>query len=204
MKNLNAVLIVLTVAASIIVTGCSGVRYPKYYALELPAPPDPPTAPEKRASIAVREFKSPQYLRQGPLVYRNSPEEIGFYYYQRWATDPREVVTDAIIDRLRASGKFAEVEVYDGRSNTDYVLSGRLERLEEVDHAGGINAEVALSAQMTDVHTGATVWANNSSETASVSQHNMQAVVGEMSHSMDVAIEKLLSSLPSTPPQTSR
>ncbi len=204
MKNLNAVFIVLTVAASIILTGCSGVRYPKYYALELPSPPDPPPGPERRASIAVREFKSPGYLRQGPLVYRSSPEEIGFYYYQRWATDPREVVTDAIIDRLRASGRFAEVKVYDGRSNTDYVLSGRLERLEEVDRAGGINVEVALSAQMTDVHTGATVWFNNSSETASVSQHNMLAIVGEMNHSMDVAIEKLLSSAPDTPTLASR
>jgi hypothetical protein len=34
---------------------------------------------------------------------------------------------------LRASGNFAQVKLYDGRSDIDYVLSGRLEKLEEID-----------------------------------------------------------------------
>jgi len=76
-------------------------------------------------------------------VYRASPEQIGFYDYHRWAADPREFVTSAITDRLRASGTFADVEVYDGRSTADYILSGRLEKLEEVDYEGGVKVEVA-------------------------------------------------------------
>jgi ABC-type uncharacterized transport system auxiliary subunit len=180
--------------------GCMGkVRYPTYYELHLPAAPDPPPGPEARGSVAVREFRSPGYLRQGPLVYRPSPEQIGFYDYHHWATDPRQFVTTAIVDRLRAGGNFAAVTVYDGRSHVDYMLSGRLEKLEEVDYEGGVKVEVALSAQMTDLRTGTTVWANSVSDVESVAQRNVPAVVSEMSHTMDRTIEKLLSSFPSPP-----
>jgi ABC-type uncharacterized transport system auxiliary subunit len=145
--------------------------------------------------LAVREFRSPEYLRQGAIVYRTSPEQIGFYQYHRWAVDPREFVTNAIIDRLRATGRFAEVRAYDGRADVDLVFSGRLEKLEEVDYEGGVRVEVALSAQITDSRAGKTVWTNTASEIARVDKRNVPAVVAEMSQAMDRAIQKLLASL---------
>jgi ABC-type uncharacterized transport system auxiliary subunit len=143
----------------------------------------------------VREFGSPAYLHQGAIVYRTSPEQVGFYQYHRWAVDPREFVTNAIIDHLRASGKFAAVRAYDGRSDVDCILGGRLEKLEEVDYEGGVRVEVALSAQITDLRSGKTVWANAASESARVEKRNVPAVVAEMSQAMDGAIQKLLASL---------
>jgi ABC-type uncharacterized transport system auxiliary subunit len=199
MRIQHTTLLVITLAISTILVGCMGkVRYPTYYELHLPAPPDPPPGPEGRASVAVREFKSPAYLRQGPLVYRSSPEQIGFYDYHRWAGDPRQFVTTAIVERLRASGNFSQLTVYDGRSHADYIVSGRLEKLEEVDYAGAVKVEVALSAQMTNVHTGTTVWSNSASDIEEVSQRNVPTVVNEMSKAMDRAIERLLSSFPNS------
>jgi ABC-type uncharacterized transport system auxiliary subunit len=154
-----------------------------------------PTAGGTRGSVAVREFQSPAYLRQGAIVYRPSAEKVGFYNYQRWAVDPREFLTSAIVDRLRASGRFAAVKIYDGRADVDFILSGRLEKLEEVDYEGGVRVEVAISAQMTDLRSGKTVWANAASETAEVNKRTVPSVVTEMSHAMDRAIQKLLASL---------
>jgi ABC-type uncharacterized transport system auxiliary subunit len=195
--------LIISLAVSTVLVGCVGrVRYPTYYTLNVPPAPDPPAAAGVRASVAIREFRSPVYLRQGPLVYRTSPEQIGFYDYHRWATDPRDFVTSAIADRLRASGNFADVTVYDGRSHADYIITGRLEKLEELDYEGGVKVEVALSAQMTDIHTGTTVWANSASDMENVAQRNVPAIVNEMSYTMDRTIEKLLSSIPSpAPPQ---
>ena len=198
MRMQRATALAITLAVSIAFVGCGGkIRYPSYYTLHVPPPPDPPARPDVHASLAVREFRSPGYLRQGPLVYRASAEQIGFYDYHRWATDPRQFVTVAIANRLRASGNFADVTMYDGRSHVDYIITGRLEKLEEVDYAGGVRVEVALSAQMTDIHTGLTAWANSASDIENVPQRNVPAVVSEMSHAMDRAIEKLLSSIPS-------
>jgi len=187
------------VMALIALAGCGGaVKYPNYYALQIPPPPDPPAQEGVRASLAVREFRSPAYLHQGAIVYKISPEQIGFYNYHRWAADPREVVTNAVTDRLRASGKFTQVKPYDGRSDVDYVLSGRIERLEEVDYEGGVKVEVAISAQMTNLTTGAAVWANTIDEIGTVGQRDVPAVVSEMNRTMERAIEKLLTPPPST------
>lgn len=185
------------VMALIALAGCGGaVKYPNYYALHIPPPPDPPAQEGVRASLAVREFRSPAYLHQGAIVYKTSPEQIGFYNYHRWAADPREVVTNAVTDRLRASGNFTQVKLYDGRPDVDYVLSGTIEKLEEVDYGDGIKVEVAIAAQMSNVTTGAAVWTNTVDEVGTVGQRDVPAVVSEMNRTMERAIERLLTPLP--------
>ncbi|MGO9676932.1 MAG: hypothetical protein ACLPW4_06735, partial [Candidatus Sulfotelmatobacter sp.] len=73
MKKLTtALVLMMTLLPGL--SGCGRVRYPAYYTLNLPAPPDPPAPENVRTSIAVREFQSPGYLRQGPIVYRSTPE----------------------------------------------------------------------------------------------------------------------------------
>jgi ABC-type uncharacterized transport system auxiliary subunit len=193
----NPIVICLVLAALMILVGCGGaVKYPNYYTLHVPPPPDPPAQEGVRACLAVREFRSPTYLRQGAIVYKTSPEQIGFYNYHRWAVDPREFVTNAVAEHLRASGNFTQVKLYDGRSDIDYVLSGRLEKLEEIDYDGGVKVEVAISAQMTSLATGATVWTNDVSEVGTVGQRDVPAVVSEMNRTMGQAIERLLTPAP--------
>ena len=187
---------VFGLVALVILTGCAGkVRQANYYTLNLPAPPDPPAAENAHATLAIRQFRAPTYLRQGAIVYRTSPEQIDFYAYQRWAMDPRDFVTDSIIERLRASQAFARVQSYDGSRDVDYVLSGRLEKLEELDYQGGVKVQVALSAEMTSITTGATVWSNAVSEIGDVNKHDVPAVVSEMNRTMQRAIEKLVTPL---------
>jgi ABC-type uncharacterized transport system auxiliary subunit len=198
-QHLMAVLIAL--AALIMLVGCGGaVKYPNYYTLQLPPPPDPPVQQGVRTSLAIRQFRSPTYLRQGAIVYKTSPEQIGFYDYHRWAVDPRDFLTNAVRERLRASGEFAQVKLYDGRSDIDYVLSGRLEKLEEIDYDGGVKVEVAISAQMVSLATGATVWTNAVSEVGTVGQRDVPAVVSKMNQTMGRAIEKLLTPPPAPAP----
>ncbi|HXM10796.1 MAG TPA: ABC-type transport auxiliary lipoprotein family protein [Terriglobales bacterium] len=172
------------------------MRYPNYYTLNLPAPPDPPAPEKAHATLAIREFRASDYLHQGAIVYKTSPEQIGFYAYHRWAMPPRDFVTNAIIERLRASGVFAHVQSYDGNRDVDYVLSGRLEKLEELDYQGSVKVQVALSAEMTSIATGAIVWSNAVSEIGDVNKRDMPAVVSEMNRTMERAIEKLLTPMP--------
>ncbi len=183
----------------VILAGCAGkVGRTNYYTLNLPAPPDPPAPEDAHTSVAIREFRAPAYLKQGAIVYKPSPEQIGFYAYHRWAIDPCQFVTDSIIARLGAAGTFSHVKHYDGQPGADYLVSGRLEKLEEVDYEGGVRVEVAVSAQMTKLDTGTIVWSKAVSEVGVVNQHDVPAVVSEMSHTMELAIEKLLTPEPGT------
>jgi ABC-type uncharacterized transport system auxiliary subunit len=190
--------IVFGLAALVVLASCAGkVKYPNYYTLNAPPPPDPPTAPNAHTILAIYEFRAPTYLRQREIVYKTSPEQIGFYAYHRWAVDPRDFVTNSVIDRLRASGMFARVQAYDGDRDVNYVLSGRLEKLEELDYQGGVKVQVALSAQMISVANGATVWTNAVSEIGDVNKHDVPTVVSEMNLTMQRAIEELVTPLSS-------
>jgi ABC-type uncharacterized transport system auxiliary subunit len=191
----TVIMFVFSLSALMILASCGKARYPNYYTLNLPAPPDPPAPEKARATLAVRGFRAPTYLRQGAIAYKTSPEQIGFYAYHRWAMDPRDFVTNAIIERLRASGAFAHVRSYDGSRDIDYVLSGRLEKLEELDYQGGVKVQVAISAQMTSIATGAIVWSNAVSEIGDVNKRDVPAVVSEMNRTMERAIEKLVTPL---------
>jgi ABC-type uncharacterized transport system auxiliary subunit len=188
---------VLALFSLIILAGCSGtMRYSSYYTLNLPAPPDPPPPENAKATVAIREFSAPAYLRRGAIVFKTSPESVGFYAYHRWAIDPCEFVTDSMRDRLGASGLFAHVKRYDGRPDAEYLVSGRLEKLEEIDYEGGVKVVVAISAQMIRVDTGATVWTKAVSETGNVEKRDVAAVVSAMSDTMDRAMQELLTPVP--------
>jgi ABC-type uncharacterized transport system auxiliary subunit len=190
--NLKPIAICSVLTVLMILSGCGAVKYPNYYTLDVPLPPDPPAHGNLHATLAIREFRSPEYLHQGAIVYKTSPEQLGFYNDQRWARDPRELVTNAVADRLRVGGNFSQVKQYDGRPDIDYVLSGRLEKLEEVDYDGGVKVEVAISAQMVQLSTGATIWTNSVSEVGQVEKRNVPAVVAAMNRTMGLAIDKLL------------
>jgi ABC-type uncharacterized transport system auxiliary subunit len=201
-RNLTMAVIAFSFVA--IMAGCAGkMGRTNYYTLNLPAPPDPPAAGSAHTTVSIREFRAPAYLKQGAIVYKPSPEQIGFYAYHRWAIDPCAFVTDSIIARLGAAGTFSSVKHYDGQPDADYLVSGRLERLEEIDYEGGVKVEVAVSAQMIKLDTGAIVWSRSVSEVGVVNQHDVPAVVSEMSHTMERAIEKLLTPVPAALPAAS-
>src|SRR6201984_3749224 len=181
----------------IILAGCSGkMRHPSYYTLNLPAPPDPPAAENAKATVAIREFSAPAYLRHGAIVFKTSPESVGFYAYHRWAVDPCEFVTDSMRDRLSATGLFAHVKRYDGRLDADYLVNRRFEKLDEIDYEGGVKVVVSNSAQMIRFDTGATVWTKAVSKVGNVDKRDVHAVVLAMSDTMDLAMEELLTPLP--------
>jgi ABC-type uncharacterized transport system auxiliary subunit len=196
-KSLAMALVALSII--VVLAGCAGkIARTNYYTLNLPVPPDPPATENAHTTVAIREFTAPAYLRRGAIVYKTSPELVGFYAYHRWAVDPCEFVTDSIIDRLGATGTFSRVKRYDGQPDADYVVSGRLEKLEEIDYEGGVKVEVAVSAQMIRLETGKIVWSKAVSEVGVVNQHDVPTVVSEMSHTMERAIEKLLTPVPGT------
>ena len=129
MKNLAVAFM-----GALVLAGCGSVRYPTTYVLNFP-PPVPQAAPSNGAlgPVAIREFRCPEYLCEGRIVYRSSPEEVGFYEYHRWAMNPRQAITQYVEEGLRAQSLFKSVSVHERGSEAAYVLSGNIERLEEVD-----------------------------------------------------------------------
>ena len=113
---------------ALVLAGCGSVRYPTTYVLNFPPPvPRAATPDGALGPVAIREFRCPEYLCEGRIVYRSSPEEVGFYEYHRWAMNPRQAVTQYLEEGLRGQSLFKSVSVHERGSEAAYVLSGNIE-----------------------------------------------------------------------------
>jgi uncharacterized lipoprotein YmbA len=185
------------VGALVGLTACGGkVRYPSYYVLNVP-PPSPDPAPLKpvTGSVAVREFSAPRFLRAGPIVYRQSPEQLGFYAYDRWAVDPRSTVTNAFVQDLQSRGLFQSVHLFDGRATSDFLITGSVDHLEEVDQGRDVFVKVGVSAQLVDLKSRTVMWQDVSLRTSRVENRSVPSLVAGMSEAAHEAITHLLSSM---------
>jgi uncharacterized lipoprotein YmbA len=187
---------IIACVAALLIGGCAAVRYPTYYALNV-APALKPAAADGRRSVAVavRRFETPDYIRQGRIVYREAPQEIGFYDYHRWATDPGATITTAMIDALRSARLFSAVVPYNGEDKQECILSGRLARLDEVDYDGGVRVETRLVAELVNRRTGETLWTEEASETSNIETRTVGSVVDAMSHALETSIARLIASM---------
>jgi cholesterol transport system auxiliary component len=174
--------------------GCAGVRYPNYYTLNIPNPVSASrTAAPISGTVVVQEFRAPAYLRQGPIVYRPEPEQIAFYDYHHWAEDPRRTVTAAVVRDLQQTFKAAEL--YDGRGDAEFLLTGTLDHLEELDNGRSVSVGVGISAALKNLKTGDVIWSGTSSKTSAVEERSVPGVVAAMSRELSEAAEEIVASL---------
>ena len=181
----------------LVTMGCGGkIRYPQYYSLELAPTPRPGAGdPPGIGTVAVSPFGTSAYLRQGRVVYREAPNQLAFYEYHRWAADPAATVTTAMIETLRSSGPFSLVERYNVLDKPDYLMTGRLERLDEIDYGGVVRVEAKLSAQVVNLRTGVTAWVGDATETSTVETPTLNSVVDAMSTAVQACVDQLTASM---------
>ena len=198
MKNLA-----LAFLGALVLAGCGSVRYPTSYVLNLP-PPAHRTALANGAlgPVSIREFQCPEYLCEGRIVYRPGPEEVGFYEYHQWAMNPRQAITQYLEDGLRAQSIFKSVTIRERGSETAYVLSGNIERFEEVDEGRDVRAVCTISAQLLDTRTRAVVWSHTASETVAVEKREVAGVVSSLSAAARTVADRLLKSMTDELPAT--
>ena len=192
--------------AAILIASCGG-SIPKthYYVLTLPAPA--PQAKEPAPYVAaVMPFRAPGQLEQDRIVYRPSAVEIDYYEYHRWAERPAAALTAALVERLRSQRLFSTVSFYDGKGRPDYLIRGRVDRMEEVDSQEGVSVRVELSAEAVEGKTLKTVWSGSASHSAAIMQGEVKVVVTEISRGVEACLtqitaglENFIRSLPTAP-----
>lgn len=172
--------------------GCGGGKVPptKYYKLDIPPAPAP-AGPSAANSLRIEPFQTSVLLKQDRIVYRPSPVEVGYYEYHRWAEPPNDTVTKALADQLAKRRLFQSVEISDGGEKVDYVLRGRIDRLQEVDYMGSVRVQVSISVELEDPTTQQTIWSSAASSECAVTKGDVQAVVVAMGRASQQNIGKL-------------
>ena len=182
----------VTVAVALL-AGCGSTRGPatKYYKLEIPPAPTP-VGPSAAASLRIEPFQTTSLLRQDRIVYRPSPVEVGFYEYHRWAEPPNDALTRALTDQLVRRKVFQSVEISDSGEKSDYVLRGRIDRLQELDDVSGVRVQVSISAKLEDTVRQQIIWSSSASSESVVTKSDVQAVVKAMGQASQQSIVRLV------------
>jgi ABC-type uncharacterized transport system auxiliary subunit len=185
----------LVAAAALVAAACGSVRYPQQYLLEL-QPPEPAASAQRAVGpLVIREFQCPEYVCDGRIVYRPTPNEVAHYEYHRWAMSPRQMITESMAAGIEARRLFTTVRIADAEANPAYRLTGRIERFEEVDRGNDVRVACVLSARLVDVATRAEVWSGSASATVPVAERNVPGVVSGLNSATRGAVNALVACL---------
>jgi ABC-type uncharacterized transport system auxiliary subunit len=185
----------LVAAAALVAAACGSVRYPQQYLLELQPPAPVVSTRSAVGPLVIREFQCPEYLCDGRIVYRPTPNEVGHYEYHRWAMSPRQMITESMAAGIEARRLFTTVRIADGEANPAYRLTGRIEQFEEVDRGKDVRVSCVLSARLVDAATRAEVWSDSASATVPVADRNVPGVVSGLNSATRTAVGTLVASL---------
>ncbi len=126
---------VWVVAVFLVVAACaspSPVPQDNYYRLTVPPPEPGPVVLE--GVVEVERFTADRVIAGRPIVYsgRAAPHEVREYHYHFWVEPPAALLRNELVDYLRAAGAAEAVVTPEMRLRSDYVISGRVRRLERV------------------------------------------------------------------------
>src|SRR5216683_2532542 len=144
------------VIGGLIGTGCVVTKPVRYYTIE----PVSATANQGKPDglvLLVGSIATPETLQDGRIRYRSGANEAGAYEYHRWTERPGSMVRNALIRALRNSGKYQRVLESGSSANGDYLLRGKLDEFDEVDHAT-ILTKISIHVELVDRKSNQNVW----------------------------------------------
>jgi len=182
-------------AAILLGSGCGATRPSKYYQLAVPT--DPPSAQAANAfpvTLLLGRLQASHLYREDRIVYSGRGEEMGTYAYQRWAEPPTEMIEEALLHELRASGHYQGVYSLSSQTRGDFALHGRLLDFKEVSD-GSLLARVTLDLELRDTKSGATVWTHYYTHDEPVGAKEVSAVVAALDHNVQRGVGEVRASL---------
>ena len=105
------------------------------------------------------------------------------------------MIAQYLAERVRVGSLFTTVSGDESRMATDFLLSGTLERLEEVDEARQVVAVSTISAQLVDTRAGVVVWSGTAAERVPVQQRDMPGVVSGLGAAVRASVDRLVSDM---------
>jgi ABC-type uncharacterized transport system auxiliary subunit len=122
----------------------------RYYRLEVAVPDAPLPAPRLAGSLRVTPVRADGLVRGTALLHSDvaRPWEVGRYATHHWIDSPTQMLQLEIARFLRAAGVADSVLPIDTTAGADWLVSGRLLRLERVEAAGRARALIEMELQV--------------------------------------------------------
>lgn len=180
---------------------CGGVPETFYYTIApLPVSAIPAEANNesgnRTAVLGVEKFSAEALYDDDRIIYRESPYEVKYYHYRRWAALPKQLVTDEIMRRMQTAHIFRNVVSMPNGNQVDYLLTGRIISFEEWDRGEQWFGRVAFTAQLYDPATRQLLWSEVFEAETQAEKRIPTAVVEAIGKSLEKCIADLQKALP--------
>jgi ABC-type uncharacterized transport system auxiliary subunit len=195
----------VVLVALLLVQGCRSAVGPRdiFHRIEAPPPAAAAPAPVLDGVLEIDRLRGEAVLAALPLLYRRSAssQEILRYGYHLW-TDPAPVMLQrAIGARIEASGWVARVVYPEQRVRPDYVLRGRIERLEH--HRDEHVAVIALQLDLVEEQRGRPVHSGHYTERVEAADASVGASVEAYGIGLGRILERFWQELEDAPAEES-
>lgn len=153
---MRAVSICAIALLGLLAVGCVDSRPIHYYTIETPPAPVTSGAPAS-PELIVGNMSVPPELQDGRIRYRVGSNEVGAYQFHRWIERPGTMISESLVQALRASGKYRSVTESSSTAAGDYQLRGKIYEFDEVDRET-IQTSISLQVDLMDMKTKRVVW----------------------------------------------
>ena len=139
----------LPALVAVVTLGCVSGPAPRdhYYRLEAAAP-KALASPKLAGTLEVGRLRVEAISQGRRMLYRDSSQsgEIGQHAYHHWVDPPNVMLQDQLVRTLRSANVAADVVTPAVRVGSDYLVSGRIVRLERI--LGGSEPRVAVEIEL--------------------------------------------------------
>jgi ABC-type uncharacterized transport system auxiliary subunit len=183
----------ITVLLAILLAACGSPRPIKYYQLTYPTSTATQQA-SMNVSLLVRTFDASTLYRENRIVYSTSPQELGLYELDRWVVPPVDMLQDALIRGLRASGRYRSVMTVRGEGGGEYALTGHIYQFCEFD-SPEIMARLHYVVRLRERKSGMIVWAHTYNHDEPAGAKTVTAVVVAMDKNVQRSVDEVQAGL---------
>jgi len=187
----QAVLVALLAGFS---AACGAARPYQYYMLDVQTPQPAAQSNPYPVKLIVGRVSAPELYRDSRIVYGNGDVQLGAYEFHRWAELPPEMLQQALISSLRASGQYRSVSAIGSTTRGDYVLRSQLYSLYGVDRPNLV-ARFSMEVDLFDTQTGETVWSDRYSHDEPVDGKTVANVVEAMDRDVHAGMTQFTTNL---------
>jgi ABC-type uncharacterized transport system auxiliary subunit len=108
--------------------------------------------------LRVRDLDMRRSYRRDELVFRNDAHELIFSRSRRWSEPPQRMIGNLIRAQVRRSGIAAEVQDERSIVEPDYLLSGNIEAIEQINVGRDKYAHIEGTYRLSRFSDDATLW----------------------------------------------
>jgi ABC-type uncharacterized transport system auxiliary subunit len=184
----------LTLAVTLAACAQPEVPTDSYYRLQV-ALPAPAAQPILKGTVEVNRFVADGLVAGRPIVYTepDQPHRVREYNYHFWIEPPTILLRDQLVAFMRA-GRIAEtVTTPEVRASADFILTGRIIRLEKIEGAKPQGVlEIELAVRRAD---GRLIFLDVYKMDVAADNNSVEAAVRALNKALDSAYAKFAADL---------